>query len=348
HFPNKAGGSPAWLDPVNFPSGKSSSCDFCGEPLHFVLQVYAPIQLKETAYHRTLFVFMCPSMAFLLLKEGKSNLVAWCTLDCSVKVFRCQLPQDNAYYQLEEPQGCSESIRPQCDGGPRAQLCHWCGTWKGEKRCGLCRKACYCSKKHRELHWRSSHKNECRQILGASSASASILPDARKVSAGATWPEYMVVDETENPSCSVIYGGNSSELSVAQGQKEPDDMLALMDEFEVSPAMQMWASFLERVSRAPEQVLRYCREANAKPLWAVSSGSLTINAIPSCNNCNSPLRYEFQIMPQLLYYFHVENKLDSLDWATIVVFTCQGSCDQNVSYKEEFAWVQLCPATRTT
>ena len=31
-----------------------------------------------------------------------------------------------------------------------------------------------------ELDWRSSHKNECHQILGASNDSDSILPDARK------------------------------------------------------------------------------------------------------------------------------------------------------------------------
>lgn len=55
-----------------------------------------------------------------------------------------------------------------------------------------------------------------------------------------------------------------------------------------------------------------------------------------------------QIMPQLLHYFHVENEPDSLDWATIIVYTCQGSCDRNVSYKEEFVRVQLCPATGTT
>jgi hypothetical protein len=48
-----------------------------------------------------------------------------------------------------------------------------------------------------------------------------------------------------------------------------------------------------------------------------------------------------QIMPQLLHYFHVENEPDSLDWATIIVYTCQGSCDRNVSYKEEFVLVQL-------
>ncbi|BAF05309.2 Os01g0578200 [Oryza sativa Japonica Group] len=73
HFPNKAGGVPAWLDPVNLPSGKSRCCDFCGEPLRFVLQVYAPIQCKETAYHRTLFVFMCPSMACLLLDQHEQG-----------------------------------------------------------------------------------------------------------------------------------------------------------------------------------------------------------------------------------------------------------------------------------
>lgn len=40
-FPSKAGGIPAWLDPVNLPSGNSRCCGFCGEPLQFVLQVFA-------------------------------------------------------------------------------------------------------------------------------------------------------------------------------------------------------------------------------------------------------------------------------------------------------------------
>ena len=48
-----------------------------------------------------------------------------------------------------------------------------------------------------------------------------------------------------------------------------------------------------------------------------------------------------QILPQLLYYFGVKNDADSLDWATIVIYTCADSCEGSVSYKEEFAWVQL-------
>ncbi|KAL9347915.1 hypothetical protein Peur_059281 [Populus x canadensis] len=38
-FPSKAGGAPAWLDPVNLPSGRSCVCDICEEPLQFLLQV---------------------------------------------------------------------------------------------------------------------------------------------------------------------------------------------------------------------------------------------------------------------------------------------------------------------
>ncbi|KAF3683077.1 hypothetical protein FXO37_02023 [Capsicum annuum] len=37
-FPSKAGGTPAWLDPVNLPTGRSCLCDFCIKPLQFMLQ----------------------------------------------------------------------------------------------------------------------------------------------------------------------------------------------------------------------------------------------------------------------------------------------------------------------
>ncbi|XP_061961425.1 uncharacterized protein LOC133682166 [Populus nigra] len=39
-FPSKAGGAPAWLDPVNLPSGRSCVCDICEEPIQFLLQVF--------------------------------------------------------------------------------------------------------------------------------------------------------------------------------------------------------------------------------------------------------------------------------------------------------------------
>lgn len=55
----------------------------------------------------------------------------------------------------------------------------------------------------------------------------------------------------------------------------------------------------------------------------------------------------FQILPQLLYYFGVKNEVDSLDWATIVVYSCEASCEGNRAYKEEFVWVQLASQSST-
>ena len=55
----------------------------------------------------------------------------------------------------------------------------------------------------------------------------------------------------------------------------------------------------------------------------------------------------FQILPQLLYYFSVNNEIDSLDWATIVAYTCEASCEGGVAYKEEYAWVQLSSPSAT-
>uniref|UniRef100_A0A453JP86 Programmed cell death protein 2 C-terminal domain-containing protein n=1 Tax=Aegilops tauschii subsp. strangulata TaxID=200361 RepID=A0A453JP86_AEGTS len=102
HFPDKAGGAPAWLDPVNLPSGELSRCGFCGAPLRFVLQLQAPIKWKETACHRTFFVFMCPSMSCLMQdqhEQGKDRA----GIVRSVKVFRCQLAKNNPFYPVEEP-----------------------------------------------------------------------------------------------------------------------------------------------------------------------------------------------------------------------------------------------------
>ncbi|KAM3253879.1 hypothetical protein ACQJBY_047771 [Aegilops geniculata] len=343
HFPSKAGGAPAWLDPVNLPSGKSSCCDFCGDPLRFVLQLYVPDGWKDTTYHRAFFVFMCPSMSCLKLDQREQGKDRAANPRRSVKVFRCQLPRINAFYTAQEPKGCMGS---QCSGAYRARLCDWCGTWKGEILCSHCSEASYCSSKHQELHWHASHKNGCCQIPGCRERLFQ-LPVAGKVFPGHAWPEYVVDHEPESlcPTSSVK---DNSELMVAEREIEPDAMMQLfMDQFEDDEDNTRWASFIDRLSGQPH-VLRYCAKEDAEPLWAVSTGSLTFDDIPLCIYCNGQLRYEFQLMAQLLHYFRVENERDPVDWATIVVYTCRESCDESVSYKEEFVRVQFSPPTRRT
>ncbi|KAL7172079.1 hypothetical protein ACSBR2_031719 [Camellia fascicularis] len=57
-----------------------------------------------------------------------------------------------------------------------------------------------------------------------------------------------------------------------------------------------WASLHERIARAPEQVLRYCRYyERAKPLWPISSGRPSKTDITKCSYCGGPRGFEFQL-----------------------------------------------------
>ncbi|XP_052172160.1 uncharacterized protein LOC127788081 [Diospyros lotus] len=340
-FPSKAGGVPAWLDPTNLPSGKSCLCDICGEPMRFVLQVYAPLSEKESTFHRTLFVFMCPSMACLLQDQHEQWKRKSENASRSVKVFRCQLTRSNPFYSSEPPRH-DGTDKPSRVG---ASLCNWCGTWKGDKVCSSCRRARYCSEKHQTTHWRSGHKIECQQLSFSpqtpSTGPINSSTDIQKVASKNIWPEYEIVNEDECEYDAEMSEDNGCANSLVSGSRMDETVKSLMDNFEGDGDKKSWASFQERISRAPEQVLRYCRNDSAKPLWPMSSGRPPKTDIPKCSHCGGPRGFEFQILPQLLYYFGVQNEADSLDWATIVVYSCEASCDGGAVYKEEFAWVQL-------
>lgn len=347
-FPSKAGGVPAWLDPDNLPSGTSCVCDICGEPLQFVLQVYAPLVEKDSTFHRTLFVFMCLSINCLLRDQHEQWKHHPDKQSRSVKVFRCQLPRANPFYSSEPPKG-NATDKPLTPGAP---FCNWCGTWKGDKFCSSCKVARYCSQKHQAMHWRTGHRHQCQQLslLPPSSESdackgVTAQIKTQKAANKSVWPEYEVKNEHESEYDTDMFGdnGHSNNLLVPR-ERIDNTMKSLLDNFEGDGDKKCWAYFQERIAKAPEQVLRYCRSATAKPLWPMLDGRPSKADIPRCSYCGGDLCFEFQILPQLLYYFGVKNDADSLDWATITVYTCEASC-QGVGYKEEFAWVQLSAST---
>lgn len=45
-------------------------------------------------------------------------------------------------------------------------------------------------------------------------------------------------------------------------------------------------------------------------------------------------------MPQLLNHLDIDSLEDSIDWGTLIVYTCSNSCDVDGQYKEEFVWKQ--------
>ncbi|KAI3913103.1 hypothetical protein MKW98_007119 [Papaver atlanticum] len=345
-FPSKAGGTPAWLDPVDLPSEKSRTCGICGNPLQFLLQVYAPISGKESTFHRTLFVFMCSSMTCLLQdqhQQWKRRPEKQCR---SVKVFRCQLPRSNAYYSSEPPKLDKACKSP----GVGVALCNWCGTWKGDKVCSDCRIARYCSKKHQDDHWclkPEGHKQACKQINISSQFSESSTSNGKNtsiqvVASNVLWTEFEISHEDEAEyEYDTEVSENDYSSSLVLPKKKDEAVEAMMGDFEGDDDRRSWTTFQVRVGKAPEQVLRYTQDSKAKPLWPMASGRPSKADIPKCNYCDGPLCFEMQILPQLLYFFGVKNDVDSLDWATLAVYTCVDSCETSVAYKEEFAWVQL-------
>ncbi|KAL2943516.1 Programmed cell death protein 2 [Bienertia sinuspersici] len=318
-FPDKAGGTPAWLDPLHLPTGKSFLCDFCEAPLQFVLQVNAPIIGSEFAHYRTIFVFMCLSMACLNKDQGEQKMKAREAAWRSVKVFRCQLPMKNPFYKCKDDRnnGCSNHIHLE------APLCSWCGTWKGQKLCTGCRRVRYCSKTHQQIYHWQSHKADCKRM------SNSDMHNGDSASAKS---------ERERLECKET----SDSLTSMKGKDE--HMNSILESFNGDDKKKSLASFQKHLHKDHAQVLR-CWLSDGEPLWPELSGRPSSIDIPNCKYCNGPMRFEFQIMPQLLYYLRVEREDDpfekSLDWATIAVYTCEASCDSAVTYKEEFPWVQL-------
>ncbi|XP_061356084.1 uncharacterized protein LOC133300540 isoform X2 [Gastrolobium bilobum] len=345
YFPSKAGGVPAWLDPLNLPSGRSSVCDICGDPLQFLLQVYAPTE-KESTFHRMLFVFMCPSMTCLLRDQHEQWKRYPEKPSRSVKVFRCQLARVNPFYSSE----C-----PEYDGGHKptgngAALCDWCGTWKGDKLCSSCKQVRYCSEKHQAVSWRSGHKIACQQLKVPSSfcgqnKSGTTSLESHKVGSNNVWPEFEIIIEDESEYNKDKTDDNTLANSLISRNAIDDTMNSLLDNFQGDDDKRSWAYFQERIAKVPEQVLRYYRNTNAKAIWPVSSGRPSKADIPKCIYCGGPMCCEFQILPQLLYYFGVDNEADSLDWASIVVYTCEASCEASLAYKEEHVWVQIYSAS---
>lgn len=106
------------------------------------------------------------------------------------------------------------------------------------------------------------------------------------------------------------------ELS-AEDTAEPDTRTAVDAAF---------LKFQERLYNEPDQVLRYYyREKETEPLWVSDEKKSRPTSIPKCI-CGGERKVEFQIMPPILSILGVDDlDKDSLDFGTIIVYTCTDS-----------------------
>lgn len=323
-FPSKVGGKPAWLSQKGLPSGSELECGICRQPMVFLLQLYAPTSSQDTCFHRTLFVFCCKT------PECYTSNNSTC-----MKVFRSQLPRRNEFYNFDPPPEDEPPPSPEEDWGVLSisgvKLCWVCGC-PGNKSCSRCHSVTYCGKHHQTLHWKHRHKKECcSHETSVSTTCPFLFPETELV----TEPEEVQEDDsnkTEEEECSPQERENNHSLTEILDEADLEEMA--LHETEDN---KMFQHFKRKIAPEPYQVVRYSR--GGSPLWVSSQHIPSDEDIPSCN-CGAKRIFEFQVMPQLLNSLCVDSTGASIDWGTLVIYTCSVSCNHDDQYCSEFIWKQ--------
>ncbi|KAI9104797.1 programmed cell death protein 2 [Phlyctochytrium arcticum] len=327
-YPNKVGGVPFWLNTETVLKSDDLLCGVCGKIMALLAQFYTPEDEPTEAYHRLILIFCC--------RNGECHKNNW--KGC-FKVFRNQLPEINKFYNPAEGQDrCEKS----------AQLCSVCAL-DSPKQCSKCGCVRYCSREHQLLDWtRGKHKEQCPRYA----ADPSYSPESPPFTI--SFPELEIVSEDEPPAEDVAASETERVESAVEGHvlekladvKIAEDDIEDLEETEVD-VDKAFLKFQKRISREPEQVVRYARVSYAdddpEPLWVGDAGKPAAEDIPPCPHCKGRRSFEFQIMPQLLNVLQIDHFTpNALDWGTLMVFSCGASCQpEGVNYMEEIVWRQM-------
>ncbi|VDM07563.1 unnamed protein product [Wuchereria bancrofti] len=374
----KIGGKPAWLNPVSLPANNSLLCrqrkeqyldnqnlllKVCEKPMVFLIQVYATSPNdQDYSFHRTLFFFICRN------SQCSQNNDA-----SNVRAFRCTLPRFNDFYAFEQP------IDPDLEGDvpdpfwkqTYPHLCQICGC-SATKKCARCESAWYCSREHQAIDWSSTHKKKCcKQSSNEDQLQLhlSTIPNSEEKDDENDWmkrkrsiainafvfPEYAIEMGTEH-----LPGSNHTDSDDDNSDSDDSNAEKRMEEYRQymkkhkSPCdsangdLEDLEDFADKdtafkyfnkvVALNPEQVLRYSR--GGEPLLATDHAPPP-EAIPPCSLCGSERQFELQLMPHLLALIGVDDLGKSIDWATLMLYTCAQNCHvPNDGYAEEYVHKQ--------
>jgi pre-rRNA-processing protein TSR4 len=327
---------------AQIPSPEEILCARCKAPMVFLLQVYAPeFTQRLTVFHRTVFLFMCRQAACHGQGQG----------EIPFKVFRCQLPRNNDFYPSDPPEE-SDDWRPDVgraeDHGTK--LCRLCGC-KADKHCAGCKKVSYCSREHQTIDWKKGgHKTECRagELDGKTRSSLVNLPEFELETEEAEKEDFPDSSDEDDEG-----GGEDADVEEKRkfvkmkmegktGDLSEDDVKEVDSDDNDRAVMR----FRGAVANSPDQVLRY--SAGGKPLWISGEHLPGADLPPKCEVCGSERQFEFQVMPQMLFYLELdEDKApgeQSVDWGVLAVYSCKGSCDGDATtfaYKSEYIFRQF-------
>ena len=323
YFPSKVGGHPEWVDPRVFPKTildqKETTLATVQKKMDFLLQIYAANEDNANAFHRTIYVFTS-ARGDKLGEEGR------------VRAFRSQLGRENAFYGMHPA--------PENPEDPRVDAL--IEEYEAKKLAADAEaKMRVCDDGRRDETKKTNSNGSCRG------------------NENTTYPEFEIVVEPESDdddaSCSSIdsdvvdaKNANKSTNKKKIFQSIGDEAITENDLKEIASGVidsdaQRLATFSVKLSKFPDQVLRYCPAPTAKAMWPSKSLAPDDSAIPDCPICKSKRRFEFQILPTLVSFIvpkeSVEFNDTTLDFGSIAVYTCSKSCALDGEYAEEFVLV---------
>ncbi|XP_004450340.2 programmed cell death protein 2-like isoform X2 [Dasypus novemcinctus] len=329
---SKLGGVPDALPAVSVPT---PVCGRCGQLLALVVQVYCP--LEGSPFHRLLHVFACvhPSC-------GSGGARSW-------KVFRSQCLQ-----MREETQDAQQE-----NGLAAEDWCEGADDWGSDSeeipspQIPLDFENDSKSAKDVDCMARLQDLNLHDTILGA----AHPTPPGQGLALPTLGPQFLpyyicVVDEDDYRD--FVNLDHAHSLLREYQQREGIDVEQLIsqslysdgdEKYEktiVKTGDMVFYKFMKRIAACQEQILRY--SWSGEPLFLTYPSS-EVSELPACSHCGSQRTFEFQLMPALVSVLKSTNLDLSVEFGTILIYTCEESCwpQNHQTPLEEFCIIQEDP-----
>lgn len=331
---SKLGGVPDALPAVAAPR---PVCELCRQPLALVVQVYCP--LEGSPFHRLLHVFACSRP-----ECGSGGARSW-------KVFRSQC------LQMRERE--TQNAQKQENGLTAEDWCQGADDWGSDSEEASPPQPISDfgndSSNARDRDWTSQLQDLRLQdtVPGvappAPPGEGPVLPPA----VPQFLPYYICVVDEDDYTDFVSLDHAQSLLREYQ-QREGVDMEHLLsqslssdgdEKYEktiIKSGDKMFYKFMKRIAACQEQILRY--SWSGEPLFLTCPTS-EVTELPACSHCGARRIFEFQLMPALVSMLRSANLDLSVEFGTILIYTCEKSCwpQNDQAPMEEFCIIQEDP-----
>ncbi|TEA42655.1 hypothetical protein DBR06_SOUSAS1610157 [Sousa chinensis] len=331
---SKLGGIPDALPAVAAPR---PVCELCRQPLVLVVQVYCP--LEGSPFHRLLHVFACPRPG---CASGRAR--SW-------KVFRSQC--------LQTREKETQDAQKQENGLTAEDWCEGADDWGSDREEApppqVISDFRNDSSRAKDRDWTAQLQD--LRLQDTVPGAALPVPPEEGMALPSVLPQFLpyyicVVDEDDYRD--YVSLDHAQSLLREYQQREGIDMEQLLsqslssdgdEKYEktiIKSGDKMFYKFMKRIAACQEQILRY--SWSGEPLFLTCPTS-EVTELPACSHCGIRRIFEFQLMPALVSMLRSANLGLSVEFGTILIYTCEKSCwpQNHQTPVEEFCIIQEDP-----